>query len=165
MNGELSSQPDFDAFSVNAAWEPSDDRMRCRWFVAWQFVAKDQIAGAIAGYSGGETFEVEQFWAEFDAGSRIFDKCWIDCTDRVRSEDIDFSSLTDNILAVCKDASALLWEWNDNTLWNELDCVYLRAEHKRKLVAKRGMWRLEAPSFEGLNALCSHAGLTVGPSE
>ena len=170
MSGEMSSQFDFDAFSVSAAWEPSaGDRMRCRWFVAWQFVengetGNQQIAGAIAGYSGGGTFEAEQFWVEFSP-FRVPAKCWIDNTDRVTDEFIDFSSLPENILAVCESASALMWEWNDDALWNDSDSVYLRPEHLGKLVAKRGMRRLEAPNFEGLCALCSCAGLTAGPLE
>jgi len=161
MHENLSSQSSSDAVPVNAAWEPSGDAIRCRWFVAWELLRKNQIAGAIAGYSGGGTFEVEQFWGELK--DKEFTKCWVDCTDRVTEKEIDFSSLPDDVTAVCERASALMWEWNDSAQWNESDSVYLRPEHKGKLVAKRGMWRLEAGHFPGIRALCSYVGLTASP--
>jgi hypothetical protein len=161
MNENLSSQPAFDALPVHAAWEPSDDVMCCRWFVAWKLLGKNQIAGAIAGYAGGSEFVVEQFWGELEGGK--FTKCWVDYTDRITDEEIDFSSLPDDVTAVCERASTLMWEWNDLDKWDELDSVYLRLEHKGKLVAKRGMWRLEAGHFQGIRELCEYAGLMAAP--
>jgi hypothetical protein len=44
----------------NGCWERREGRIICRWMVSW-FVRRDQIFGAIAGYSGGGCFQLERF--------------------------------------------------------------------------------------------------------
>ena len=162
MNRKSTSQRDSSSFLVNAAWEPSDGSMRCRWFVAWKLVGENQIAGSIAGFSGGGAFQVEGFWGVLEGGK--FTQCWIDDTDHVTKKDVDFSSLPESIQELCYEAYEFIWEWNDSEKWNDFDGVYLRPEHEGKLTERDGMWRLETDQFPGIiKALCSYAGLTARP--
>jgi len=141
---------------VHAAWdEPDDDRQSCRWFVAWQSIGRNQIAGVVAGFSDEtDRFEVERFWGELEDGT--LSQCWIDCTDRVTDEEVDFSSLSDNIAAVCENASALLWEWNDENEWNDSDSLYLCAKRRKDLAEKDGLWRVDDGHFPAIGELCGY---------
>ena len=80
-SGELSASDDME-WQINAGWETrKGNKSICRWFVCWRVVADDQIVGAVAGYSGGSSFEVERFYGRLDGGN--LSSLWMDFTDRV----------------------------------------------------------------------------------
>jgi hypothetical protein len=154
------SMPGIGSLKVNAAWnEPYERNQTCRWFVAWQPVGKNQIAGAVAGYSDENyRFEAEQFWGEWENGA--FSHCWIDGTDRVTDEEIDFSSLSAHITTVCENASAVLWEWNDENAWCDSNNLFLRAKRRKDLVEKDGLWRADGGHFPAMGELFGYLALS-----
>jgi len=86
---------------LNAAWEiKSENNHICRWFLAWNELSNNSIAGAIAGYSGGGSFEVERFYAKIK--NNKINELWIDSTDRISNEEIDFDDLDSEIIDVCE---------------------------------------------------------------
>lgn len=57
----------------------------CLWFIAYRQLSINEFAGCVCGYSGGGSFEFEQFYVCLD-GARIT-KCVIDDIDRVTDEE------------------------------------------------------------------------------
>lgn len=50
---------------INAGWElKGPGRVVCRWFVCWKILSPNEFSGTIAGYSGGGSFQVENFYAK-----------------------------------------------------------------------------------------------------
>jgi len=67
--------------------------------------------------------------------STIFDRLklaslWVDFTDRVSDEEIEFDSLDEATLELCESAIDQIWEWNDNDIWSDTDEVLLRKDMK-----------------------------------
>ena len=95
VNDDASRDTDRQAGSsdwkINAGWEHRDeDKLICRWIVCWKELDDDHIVGAVAGYSGHGAFEVERFYGIVDEGELT--SLWVDSTDRVSDEEIDFRS-------------------------------------------------------------------------
>ncbi len=152
-------------FSINAAWEPDESSgARCRWFLAWKELEGNILAGAVAGYAGGATYSVESFWGRLESGE--FSSLWIDLTDRISHEEIDFSSLGPEVLALCQEAEDLIWEWNDYDVWCDRDAVRLRyGEGKESLLTERNdLFRLERGYLPAIREVCEFAGLTAAPN-
>jgi len=95
-------------FNVCAGWEARGSHFRCRWFVAWAVLERDDlvenasemIAGVYAGYSGGGSFECEEFRAE-TGGCEVY-TLWSDLWDRVSSEEIDWEKAGAGVSEVCQ---------------------------------------------------------------
>ena len=147
---------------TNGAWEKrSKTKAICRWFVAWENITNEEIAGAVAGYGGGGAFIVERFY-----GQRIganLSKLWIDYTDRISNEDIDFQGAGSNALDAAERGLDCIWEWNDHDLWSAADEVVLLAGAAAKLTAKKDMLYLDRDSAPFLRLICEKAALTAGP--
>jgi len=149
---------------INAAWEVrSGDKLICRWFVAWQETGKNKIAGAIAGFCGGGSFLVERFYGKLSQGR--FTSLWIDLTDRVTGEDIEFEDCGDEIIAITDSGLENVWEWNNNDIWCDMDEVVLKDGKTNELDEEEDMLYLSQDSAPFLHDLCEMAGLTAGPSK
>ena len=90
----------------------------CLWFIAYQQLSANEFAGCVCGYSGGGSFEFEQFYICLD-GEEIT-KCVINNIDRVTEEDeeeILFNSgpILDGHLKSIYDAA-----WGANDCFDEL---------------------------------------------
>ena len=126
-------------------------------------MADDQIVGAVAGYSGGSSFEVERFYGRLDGGN--LRSLWMDFTDRVTGEEVDFDTLDDEIRSACESALDQIWEWNDNDEWGDSDEVVLLKAKREDLAAKKEMLYLAKDSAPFLQTICEKAGLTAAPGK
>jgi hypothetical protein len=148
---------------VNAGWEQrAKGKAICRWLVAWEPVSGTQVAGAVAGYSGGGTFVVERFVGTPEGDT--FEALWIDFTDRMSGREIDFNSCGRKALATCEAALDMVWEWNDNEVWNDTDEVVLKPERADALTKRRDMLYLTSDTALWIGAACERAGLTAAPA-
>ena len=160
---------DFDngKFSINAAWEIRDrSNLICRWFVAWQSVSENNIAGIVAGYTGGGSYTAESFFGTLEADQLT--SLWIDYTDVIKREEIDFAELGPNVQTACSDANKLLWRWNDNDQWSDSDRIVLKKGNRKHLEMFDEKDMLYLEMGDGWNApfigaICELAGLTAAP--
>jgi hypothetical protein len=148
--------------NINAAWETSeDDLCRCRWFVAWENFGENEIAGAVAGYSGGGSYVVERFYGKLE--NEEFTALWIDMTDTVSGDEIEFEECGESAERISDSALQTIWEWNDNDQWCDADCVTLIEDKRGELKASEDMLFLPLNSAPFVREVCEGAGLTAGP--
>ncbi len=149
--------------NLNAGWEVrTPEKSICRWFVAWKDLGDEGLVGAVAGYSGGGTFEVERFFAKRTRSE--LSALWIDFEDRVTGKEISFDNLSEDLLAECEAALDCIWDWNDNDVWNDTDEVVL-LKSKHDVIASSGDMYLYSTCQEPfLKIICEMAGLTAAPN-
>jgi hypothetical protein len=150
---------------INAGWElKTNKKYICRWFVAWSKLGQDDYVGAIAGYSGGGTFIIERFYARARAGLMI--SLWIDFTDKISGEEIDFNNCSNEALLITEKCIDIVWDWNNNEFWNSDDEIILNTEKIRSLVKGGKDILLLNTGFEKiLKIICDKAGLTAYPKK
>jgi hypothetical protein len=149
---------------INAAWEiKTKSKAICRWIVAWDDVKKDEIAGAVAGYAGGGGFVVERFYGKLKGGKLT--ALWIDFTDTISGNEIEFDDCGDQALAVAEAGLDAIWEWNDNDAWSDTDEVILLNSKSSDLKKVKDMLHLGEESLPCLQMICEKAGLTAAPSK
>ena len=107
--------------------------------------------------------EVERFYGRLDDGN--LRSLWMDFTDRVTGEEVDFDTLDDEIRSACESALDQIWEWNDNDEWGDSDEVVLLKTKREDLAAKKEMLYLAKDSAPFLQAICEKAGLTAAPGK
>ena len=148
---------------INAAWETRDeDKHICRWAIAWEESSDHSISGAIGGYSGGGSFEMEMFHATIGENGELT-SLWIDFTDHVSGEEIDFQSLGSDVLQRCENAEDLIFEFNDMDEWEEGDELVLRPEADSELNRDGDMLYYSTGSLAQARIICEKLGLTAGP--
>jgi len=164
-------------FNICAGWEDQGAHLRCRWFLVWAVLdcddlvdgASEMIAGVYAGYSGGGTFNCEEFRAE-TAACEVY-TLWSDEEDRVSGQGIDWeANAGTGVNEVCKVAWDLFRDWIDYDEWCESDYLWLRTDKSEELGTPNddGMVYFNSREFsweelETIRELCSVAGLTGGP--
>ena len=146
---------------VNAAWEDKGKKAICRWFVSWDAVGGNELAGAVAGFGGGGAFIVERFYVKL-GGEKLM-ALWIDSTDHISKKEVDFDNCGEKALSICESALDAIWEWNDNDEWGDTDEVVLLKTKRGDLVAKKEMLYLVKDSAPFLRTICEKAGLTAAP--
>ena len=154
-------------FAINAGWEIRDkNNLICRWFVAWKLVSDNNIAGIVAGYAGGGSYTVEPFFGTLDDEQLV--SLWIDYTDMIKREEINFAELGPDVQTACGDASGLLWRWNDDNQWSDSDRIVLKKGNRKHLEMfdEKDMLYLEMGNGWNapfIGAVCELAGLTAAP--
>ena len=145
-----------------AGWEiRSATKSICRWFVSWKQLEDGKLAGAVAGYAGGGTFQVERFYATEIDGE--FQSLWIDCEDKISGDEVSFDDLPEDIVAECEICLDCIWEWNDNDVWGDSDEVVL-IQSMCGDVTKAGDMYLHSTGAESfVKVVCEKAGLTAAP--
>lgn len=149
-------------YLVNAAWEQREGRSMCRWFISWKSIENNQLAGAIAGYTGGGSFMIERFYATHD--NSVITALWIDGNDRVSEDEIDFDSLDETVQQIANDAEDEIYIWNNQELWFDDEQLVLLDEKKSECVAEDDMLYLRHATMPLLHDICELAGLTAGPN-
>lgn len=146
----------------NAGWEiRRPGKSICRWFVSWKQLEDSQLAGAVAGYAGGGTFQVERFFAVVKEGKLI--SLWIDFEDKISGDEVSFDDLPEDIVAQCENCLDCIWEWNDNDVWGDTDEVVL-INSMCEVATKTGNMFLHATGVESfVKVVCKKAGLTAAP--
>ncbi len=147
--------------NVNAAWETSADSFRCRWFVAWEKFGDNEIAGAVAGYSGGGSYVVERFYGKLE--DEELTALWIDMTDTISGDEIEFEDCGEEADRISDSALQKIWEWNDNDQWCDADQVSLIEGKSAELDSSDDMVYLSPNTAPFLREICERAGLTAGP--
>ena len=107
--------------------------------------------------------EVERFYGRLNDGN--LSSLWMDFTDRVTGEEVNFDTLDDEIRSACESALDQIWEWNDNDEWGDSDEVVLLKAKREDLAAKKEMLYLAKDSAPFLRIICEKAGLTAAPGK
>ena len=147
---------------INAGWEERDSRTVCRWIVVWSEASEGEIAGALGGYSGGGSFQMEQFFAKH-ADSKLTN-LMIDIEDKITGEDIDFfDDIPSNVLTICDDAQDAIMEWHDEDEWEDAEQLLL-LDDKIGELDKSGEMLLLNGGDNGFNKfILELAGVTAAP--
>lgn len=154
---------DGDAVHINAGWEKRDDRYICRWMVVWQNMDNGSMAGAFGGYSGGGSFQMEQFYAKHSAG--LLTSLMIDMEDKVTGDDIDFfDDVPPEVLSLCDDAQDIIMDWHDEDEWEEADQLILLCEKQSSLIVDNDLLLLPESKNAFVAEILKHAGVTASPS-
>ncbi len=149
---------------INGAWEEkANSKNICRWFVAWSNVGKSEIAGAVAGYAGGGSFVVERFYGTLSEFGGNLTSLWIDYTDSITGDEINFNDCGEEAIRITEAGLDAVWEWNDNSVWNDTDEVILMASRLGELKSIEDMHFLAAERLPCLSVICEKAGLTAAP--
>jgi hypothetical protein len=147
---------------INAGWElKGPGRVICRWFACWKVLSQNEFSGTIAGYSGGGSFQVENFYAK--TKNKSLSELWIDCYDRISGEEIEFVNAGKDALAACNQATECLWQWNDENEWLESDEVKLLEGIGHELILKDDMYYYANENNPFIRLICEESGITAGP--
>lgn len=148
-------------FDVNSAWELKEPTSPCRWFIVWNKVSADEIAGHIAGYSGGGAFLMEKFYAKHKNG--ILLSLWVDFTDLVSKEEIDFYTLDAEIIEIMERSEDEIWDWNDEERWIDDEQIVLKSKKVNDLTISEDMGFYSTDAMPFLRDICELSGLTAAP--
>ena len=149
---------------INAAWEQRADRAICRWFIAWSDISDDCFAGAVAGFSGGGTFQKELFLARHN-GSDLT-SLLIDIEDKLSGDEIYFEDeVSDEIKAICYDCDDIIMAWMDEDSWNDYDQLILSYVKEADLDQKDDMLYLGSDKPLHLGFILESIGVTAAPRD
>lgn len=149
---------------INAAWEQRADRAICRWFIAWSDISDDCFAGAVAGFSGGGTFQKEFFLARHN-GSDLT-SLLIDIEDKVSGDEIYFDDdVSDEIKAICYDCDDIIMGWMDEDSWYDYDQLILSYVKEADLDQKDDMLYLGSDKPLHLGFILESLGVTAAPRD
>jgi hypothetical protein len=151
-----------DEFKINAGWERSGDGAICRWIIVWQELPEGQLAGAIGGYSGGGSFQVEQFYAKHLNGKLT--NLFIDLEDKITGAAIEYwVDVPSDISQISDDAQDVIFEWNDRDEWEDSDQLILLEGKRRALREERDMLLLGLDYTSFAKDILASIGITAAP--
>jgi hypothetical protein len=58
----------------------------------------------------------------------------------------------------------MVWEWNDNEVWNDTEEAVLKPERAEALTKRRDLLYLTSDTALWIRAVCERAGLTAAPA-
>lgn len=98
----------------SGCWETRPERIICRWILAW-VPRKQDVAGCIAGYSGGGAFQCEKFVI---LGQEIYLEC-----------DDDLSILGDQtMISDTEDCLDKVLSFHQEEVWESSETLLLRSQ-------------------------------------
>jgi hypothetical protein len=151
-----------DEFMINAAWEIRDERNICRYMVVWKTLNQSSIAGVLAGYSGGGSFQLEQFVAHFSNDKLT--SLMIDMEDKITGREIDFfDDVPGELLELCDDAQDIVMEWNNQDEWEDAEQLLLLENREEELTQKDDLLLYEKGDSILLREILEKAGITSAP--
>ncbi len=130
----------------NGCWEDRDNRLICRWFVAWDEI-DGILVGCVGGYSGGGCFQLEKFVNELD-------KFHIE-------SDADLThTFSDLIVQSAEDCQDILLSFHDDNAWIDSENLILKHKNIEHFVKRGDMlyWGDNLPIE--FNTLFQKIGLT-----
>jgi len=133
----------------SGSWEIKDGRSICRWFISWSEY-KDGFIGAIAGYSGGGSFQLEKFYI---SNSKV-----------VTSDEEDYADLDTDALVNAEDGQDLIFAYNDEEKWFESDTLILMDLNLDEFDENTGFLSIGEKVPEMLIQLYEKVGLTSKPN-
>lgn len=149
-------------FRVNAGWEQSGDRAICRWIIVWQDLDAHQLAGAVGGYSGGGSFQVEQFYAKHLDGKLT--NLLIDIEDKITGASIDYwEDVPAEFRQFSDDAQDVIFEWNNRDEWEDSDQLILLEGKSRALRKEGDMLLFDEDYTSFAKDILASIGITAAP--
>ena len=149
-------------FFINGCWEKSvDAHYRCRWLVIWIELDGGIFLGALCGYSGHGSFEVEKFVATVESDEVV--KFLFDFKDGISGNEIDFSLECKKYLTLCEDALERLFEWNDSHVFELNDRLILRDDKFTECSSSGDLRFASNRDSPYLAEFCTLVGLTAWP--
>jgi len=110
----------------SGCWEKRQDRDICRWTICWVSFGS-YIVGAIGGYSGGGSFQLEKFSVMQD--EKIITSAYDDLSDELSCDDI----------TICEDCVDKVLSFHSKKIWEDSDALYLKKGIKKTLVGKEDL--------------------------
>lgn len=154
---------DGDTVHINAGWEKRDDRYICRWMVVWQNIDNGTLVGAFGGYSGGGSFQMEQFYAKHSDG--LLTSLMIDMEDKVTGDDIDFfDDVPPEALSLSDDAQDIIMDWHDEDEWEEAEQLILLSDKQSGLIVDKDLLLLPESTNAFVAEILQLAGVTASPT-
>ena len=148
---------------VNCGYEAKEGRSVCRWMVVWEELKAGEIAGCVGGYSGGGSFQLEQFYAVLNEGK--FEKCMIDLCEKVSGAEIDFfEDVPANASDICNSAQDVFCEWNIRDEWEESEQLLLVSNPPHELVKEDDMLLYSTAYADFIPQLLEWVGITARPA-
>lgn len=148
---------------INCGYEAKDGRSICHWMVVWEELSEGEIAGCVGGYSGGGSFQLEQFYAVFRNGK--FEKCMIDLYEKVSGAEIDFfEEVPTNASDICNEAQDVFYKWNVRDEWEDSEQLLLVTPPPHELVkAADDMFLYSTAYADFIPQLLEWVGVTAKP--
>jgi len=148
---------------INCGYEAKEGRSICRWMVVWEELNEGEIAGCVGGYSGGGSFQLEQFYAVFKNDK--FEKCMIDLYEKVSGAEIDFfEEVPANASDICNEAQDVFYKWNVRDEWEDSEQLLLAAPPPHELVkAADDMFLYSTAYADFIPQLLEWVGVTAKP--
>jgi len=162
-------------WNIIAGWEKPENTNR--WFITWKYseahspgvLQEGIVAGYIAGYSGGGTFEVEPFWSKIALKKDIAQWEVLDfCTEYDNKITFEDAEWTDDLESLASDAYDIMWLYNDEDVWADTDRVIYKEGSMPVTVKPNDMFYYTSSEFgedmlEIARKWCEVTGLTAGP--
>jgi len=105
---------------------------------------------------------LERFFAKMEGTE--FSSLWVDMTDRISGDDVEFGDLDQSIRSLMDDAEDEVWAYNDRDLWDDAEQLVLLEEKKADLTESGDMLLLSTSAAPFVSQICALAGLTAAPS-
>ena len=145
----------------SGGWEKSDERYICRWFIAYNHLGSNEIAGIVGGYSGGGGFIEERFFARTDGNQ--FKALFIDYTEYISGDEKDFDEHPSEVTEAAEKALDLLMEFHDEDLWFDDEQLVLNDEKLGGLIQSEEMYIGGDAPAEIVRFIADKTGLIAGP--
>jgi hypothetical protein len=151
-----------DTLKINAGWEKRENRAICRWILVWKEINEVSLAGALGGYSGGGSFQLEGFYAIHSEGQLT--NLMIDLEDKITFEEIDFfNDVPKDVRTTCSIALDVTTGWHDQDQWYEGDQLLLRDERRGELISDGDMLLLSNSQNQFMKPILKSIGITAAP--
>lgn len=134
--------------TISACWEDKGGSFICRWFACWAQV-DDCYVGAIGGYSGGGSYQLEKFY--------------VTPSESILSLDESYSDLDEQIISFGEDAQDIVLEYNDEDTWFDTDSLHLTDSLSDSMKREDDLLLLEGEIPDRLLGLFDELGLTARP--
>lgn len=161
-------------FKTQGSWKKLEDYPNARAICLQMVIStpielrlnQSGIAGIVGGYCGSDLFVVEQFFAKTDKkDENKITSLWIGSENAVNGQEIDFSSLDEEVLQACHQSLEEFWEWNSENNWLEAQQLRLYPYNIEGLNPNQGLLETSKDKLLSniLKIAAPHLGL-VSPS-
>lgn len=134
--------------SVSGCWEDRNGVFICRWIICWAQIDGCYV-GAIAGYSGGGSYQLEKFYvSKSEVSLSLADS---------------YSNLDEQFISFGEDAQDIILEYNDEDTWFDSDSLHLKDSFTDSMTQEKDLLLLKGSIPDRLHGLFEEIGLTARP--
>ena len=150
--------------NINSGWEKREDRSICRWMLVWIEAEDNCLLGAVAGYSGGGSFQLEMFYATHD-GTELT-SLLIDLEDKISNKEIDFfTDVSEESQELCSKCEDVILDWINIEAWEDAEQLLLENRHNETLKESGDLLLFSNASSKFAKVILENAGITASPTE